>query len=139
VAFVFPVPTSGFRIQAVFRSFHGAGQFRIDVARDFAIADFDFSRGDGGDFGIVRDERNRAAFAAEIMEKFENRFASMRIEVAGRFVRKNDFRIVDERARNRGALLLAAGKLHRPMPRTVVHFHQAERCKTFNFGSRLKN
>ena len=54
-------------------------------------------------------------------------FAGVRVEVAGRFVGENDFGIIDQRAGDGDALLLAAGKLHGPVLAAVFQFHQLER------------
>ncbi len=48
---------------------------------------------------------------AELAEELEDHLAGVRVEVAGRFVGEDDLGIVDQRAGDGDALLLAAGKL----------------------------
>src|SRR5438128_12594499 len=113
-------PRSEFRAEPV-----QARQFRVEVFGNFAVADFDAARRHGGDFRIVRHERDGPSFLAELAEQLQDDFARVRVEVASGFVGENQSRLVDQRARDGGALLLASGKLHRPMPGAVVHLHHA--------------
>src|SRR5687768_5833098 len=103
------------------------GEFRINVLRDLAVANLDAAGCDRGNFGIVRYQDDRAPFRAELAEQFEDVFARVRVEIAGRFVGENDFRMVDERPGYRYALLLAAGNLHRPMFAAVIEPDQLQR------------
>ena len=48
------------------------------------------------------------------------------VEIAGRLIRKQDFGLINQRARNRDALLLTAGKLARMM---IVAAGESDRCK----------
>ena len=57
---------------------------------------------------FVRDENDGVAALIEIFEQGHDFFAGFGIEVPGRFVRQDDRRIVDQRARDRDALALAA-------------------------------
>ena len=66
-----------------------------------------------GDLCVVGDEDDRAALLAQLAEQLEDVRAGFRVEVAGRFVGKDDLRIVDQRARDRHALHLAAAELER--------------------------
>ena len=52
---------------------------------------------------------------AQLREELENRLSRMRIEVPGRFVRQQQLRLVQQRPRNRRALLFAARKFRRPV------------------------
>jgi len=49
------------------------------------------------------------------------------VEIAGRLVGKNDLRLIDQRARDGHALLLAAGKLRGEMRQSVAHAHALQR------------
>ena len=86
---------------------------------------------DGGDFGIVSHQSNSPAFLAELAKEREDRLTSVRIQVSSRFIREDDFRIVYQRPRDGDALLLSAGKLHRPMFHAILQvdhfqgFHRA--------------
>ena len=67
-------------------------QGQIDLHGDLAVADFDAPGRDGGDFGVVGDEDDGAAFVAELAEELENGVPGVRIEVAGGFVGEDDAR-----------------------------------------------
>ena len=59
---------------------------------------------------VVRDhEQCFVSVAREIEQQINDRVAGLGIEVACRFVRKNNVGIIRESARNRHSLLLAAG------------------------------
>ena len=81
---------------------------RIDLHRNLPVADLDAPGRDGRDFRIMRHQHNGPAFAAQLAEEREDGLAGGGVEVAGGFVRKDDFRAVDQRARDGGPLLLAA-------------------------------
>src|SRR5688572_14888771 len=104
-----------------------AGEFRIDLEGNFAIANLDPAGSDGGDFRIVRDEHDGAALSAKIPEKIQDRFAGVGIEIAGGFVGEDEFGIVDERAGDGDALLLAAGELAGAMFAAVFEADELER------------
>ena len=69
----------------------------------------------GGDVGLVRDEDDRVAGLVEPLEQRHDFDAGLRVEVAGRLVGEQDRRVVDERARDRDALALAARQLVGPV------------------------
>ena len=56
----------------------------------------------------------------ELLEDLQDRLAGGGVEVAGRFVGHQDRRPADERARDGGALLLAARQLARPVVQAVL-------------------
>ncbi len=62
---------------------------------------------------LVGDEHDRAALGGELAEQREHRGARLDVEVAGRLVGQQQRRVVDQRAGDREALLLAAGELVR--------------------------
>ena len=76
---------------------------------------------------VVRDHADGGAAGVQFLEQIHDRFAVARIEVAGRFVRQEDGRLARERARDRDALLLAAGELARQMFRAMRHADALER------------
>src|SRR5687767_6397993 len=98
-----------------------AGESWVDGGGDFPVADFDSARGAGGDFGVVSDEGDGAAFLAKLAKEFEDGLAGVGVEVAGGFIREDDARVVHQRAGDGGALLLAAGKLHGAMFGAILH------------------
>src|SRR5690606_22265636 len=87
---------------------------RGGVRDDRAVRETDRAPCAPGEVGVVRDEHERrAALAVQLLEQLDDRFAGRRVEVARRLVGEQDSRLVDERAGERDALLLAARKLRR--------------------------
>ena len=85
--------------------------------------------------GLVRHHDDRDAFVVERLENFHHFDACPAVEVPGRLVREQHFRIVDQRARDGDALLLAAGKLAR---RVIAAPLQADRSQDlFRFLAQL--
>lgn len=62
---------------------------------------------------IMRHEQQRRALIRQFRQNVHNLRTATAVEISRRFVRQNDGRVVDERTRNRHALLLTAGKLVR--------------------------
>ena len=63
---------------------------------------------------VVRhDHDGPALLDHEIAQQFDNRMARFRVEISGRLIRQDQRRMVHERARDRDALLLAAGEIAR--------------------------
>src|SRR5712691_211101 len=80
-----------------------------------------------GRFGIVSDHDDGLIEAAvQFLKHLQNDGRVLRIEVAGWFVGENDRRARDDRARQRHALLLAAGKLQRLVMHLVFKSQQAQ-------------
>ena len=72
------------------------------------------------DLMIVRHHHDRGAFAVEFGEQAEDFLAGVGIERAGGFVGQQQRRLTRQRARNRDALLLTAGKLRRPVAHALA-------------------
>ena len=73
-----------------------------------------------GRFRIVRHhDDGLAVFAIQQRKQVEDLVGGVAVEVAGRFVADQQRRIGDERARDRDALLLAAGQFARLVARAV--------------------
>ena len=62
---------------------------------------------------VVRDHEDRRAGAVDAVEELHDPDGGVRVEVPGRLVADEERRVVDDRARDRDALLLAAGELVR--------------------------
>src|ERR1039458_3043269 len=76
------------------------------------IHQFYYFGGAGGDPRIVRGHDKRGlVLIAQGAEEFDDLLAGMGVQVARRLVRQDQVRLVDERAGNGDALLLAAGKV----------------------------
>src|SRR2546428_13838552 len=87
------------------------------------------------DLGVVRHEENGLPLGMELLEERDERGAVRAVKISGRLVRKQDCRIPDEGARDRGSLELPARELVRAMLRTRAHTetveHRARSPQTF--------
>src|SRR5207249_3976457 len=63
-------------------------------------------------------------------QQLQDRRAGVRIEVAGRLVGQHDARLVDQRARDRHPLPLAAGQLGRAVPAAGAEADALERVRS---------
>jgi len=81
------------------------------VAQQPAVAEGEDAPGVGRDVGLVRDQHDRQAGAVEPLHEREDLDTRARVEVTGRLVGQDDGRIVDQRAGDGHALLLAAREL----------------------------
>src|SRR6266403_4831647 len=79
-----------------------------------------------GDVLLVRDHDDGDAVLIELLENGHDLNAGSAVEIAGRFIRQQYLWIIDQRARDRDALLLTAGKLTRKM---VLTTREPDRCK----------
>ena len=85
------------------------------------VADMDDAPGVAGDLGLVRHQDDGDAFLAiELLEHQQDLIAGLRVEVPGRLVGEQERRVVDERPRDRHALLLAAHILYREAEGLIV-------------------
>src|SRR5581483_1671869 len=86
----------------------GARQLLDDVA----VREEEDPVGDRGRARVVRDHRRRLSpILYRLAEELEDLAAGPRVEVPGGLVGEDDGRLRDQRARDRDALLLAAGEL----------------------------
>jgi hypothetical protein len=73
------------------------------------------------DDGVVGDDRHGGAqLAIDARQRFQDEDAGPGVQGPGRFVAQHDLRPFGDRAGNRHALLLAAGKLGRKMAGPVL-------------------
>ena len=61
----------------------------------------------------MRDLNDGRAFGVKFLKQLHDLFALARVKISSRFVRQNQFRIGNDRARDTDELLLAAGQLAR--------------------------
>src|SRR6266404_5330231 len=76
---------------------------------------------------VVRNHADRGAAGMQLLEQIHHRFPVAGVEIAGRFVRKQNCRPAGECARDGDALLLTARKLARQMFGAMRHSHAVER------------
>ena len=82
----------------------------------------------------MRDEDQRGLRTGVQFEKhFDDLMARLGIQIPGRLVRKKNLRIIDESARQRGALLLASRELRREMPEPLSDVKLGENVAKLNF------
>ena len=96
------------------------------VKVETAVGEFDAAVGLARDVRVVRDHQNRVACVVQLAKNFQDDFFVRFIEVAGGLVGQNDFRLIDQRARDGHALLFAAGELRREMRHAVAHANAAQ-------------
>src|SRR3954471_13274201 len=82
----------------------------------------------GDDVGVVRCHQHRDAQLVDPQQQLQDRPADQRVEVPGGLVGDHDLRVVDERARDGRALLLAAGELVRVLLRLPRQADQRKRA-----------
>ena len=104
-------------------SARGIGRLLPRVAHHVAVAEADEPGGEARDVRFVRDDHDRGAFAVQFLEQRHQLDRGAAVERAGRLVGEQHFRVVDERPRDRDALLLSAGKLRRPVMHAVAKAH----------------
>ena len=75
---------------------------------------------------LVRDDQNRRAEGVDLLEQQHDLEGARRVKVARRLVGNDHAGVVDQRARNGNALLLAAGKLVGQAARLVLKTDQLE-------------
>src|SRR5882724_11627098 len=91
-----------------------------DIAFNVAVAQTDGAAGAFANRRIMSDENQSFSLGMQFIEHFHDLHAGSGIEIAGGFIGENDQRVVDERAGDGHALLLAAGKFKRFMIEPVI-------------------
>ena len=94
------------------------------VVDDQTVAHPDDPLGVLGDVVLVGDHDDRLAGVVELAEHLHDLVAGLGVEVAGGLVGQDDVGVVDQRAGDRDALLLAAGELGRAVVEPVVQADQ---------------
>ncbi len=88
---------------------------------DLPIAHEDHPLGNAGDVGVVGDHQDGLALVVGLAQQAQHVEGGLAIQVAGRFISQQNGRLVDEGARQRHALFLAARKLGRDVAGFVGH------------------
>src|SRR5438105_8240279 len=99
------------------------------VARDEAVAHARDAFGVRGDVRLVRDHHDGLAEVVEALKDRKDLRARSRVQVSRRLVREDHRRVVQERARDRDALLLTAGELARAVVDPVAEADLLERSE----------
>src|SRR5512143_2820431 len=87
--------------------------------------------GEPRDNRIVRDHHNGSSLLVKFAQQAQNDLFISGVKIARRFIGENDLRIVDQRAGNANALLLATRELRRQMICTFLQTHAFERVESF--------
>ena len=94
---------------------------------DVAIGEFADVRGAVGDLGVVGcHDQCCFLFDAQLAEQFDNSFTGLGVEVAGRFVGKDQERVVDDGSGDGDALLFASGEFGGSMGESFAESNAAE-------------
>ena len=92
----------------------------VGVSDDVPVEHLDAAPHPGGDRVVVGDHDDRGAPGVEFLQQGQDGGARGRVQVAGRLVRHDQGGPADQGPGDRGALLLAAGQLVRPVPGSVA-------------------
>ena len=99
------------------------------VALDLAVDDLHDALAALGDARVVGDDHDRLAARVHLVEDLQDLEARLGVEVAGRLVGQDQRRAVHDRARDGGALALAARQLGRPVLRALGEADLAQRLE----------
>src|SRR5262245_30284986 len=99
---------------------------QAQIFYDRAVAEHGTATRVAGDLGLVGDDDDGDPLPVEVAEKAHDIGRRLAIEGAGRLIRQQQLWIIDECARDRDALLLAARKLLRMVAETVAETHLLE-------------
>src|SRR5271166_324612 len=115
----------------------GVAPLRVLLRRnDGTIAHVDDAVAIAGSLGIVRNHQHRLTqLLVGLPQHLQHDLGILRVEITGRLVRQNDRGLVDQGARQRHALLLAAAHLGRAMVEPLVDTEQPRDVfDVFTFG-----
>ena len=101
-----------------------------------AVAHDDDAFAVGGDVQFVRDHDDGDAGVVEFLEQAHDLDAGAGVEIAGRLVGQDQFRLVDQGAGDGDALLLSAGKLAGMMVAPVAQADFLQRLRRRAAGVR---
>src|SRR5712692_9780984 len=101
------------------------------VFDDLAVAEPHDPPGKLRDVPLVRDEHDGLSGVVQLLEDGHDLLGRLRIEVARRLVGQHQLGLVDERPRDRDALLLPAGELARQMVLAAREAHGLETLPGF--------
>src|SRR5262245_7154307 len=99
---------------------------QAQIFHDRAVAEHDTATRIAGDLGLVGDDDDGDPLPVEVAKEAHDIGGSLAIEGAGRLIRQQQLWIVDERARDRDALLLAARELLRMVAQAIAETHLLE-------------
>ena len=97
------------------RQLTGMGAERCRLRNQVAVREIDAAIGERADAGGVGHHQDSAAISVQVTKQIEHDFFVCFIEIAGRFVSQDQFRVIDQRPRDGYALLFAARQLRGQM------------------------
>src|SRR6267143_497539 len=92
-----------------------------------AVSKLDAAVGLTRDVRVVRHHQDGVSGVVQFAENLDDDGFVGFVEIAGWLIGENDLRLIDQRARNRNALLLAAGELRGEMRQAVTEAHALQR------------
>jgi hypothetical protein len=99
---------------------------RMGARMQLAIAHLVDAIGMRGDVRVVRDQDDRVVFVAQSLEQRQDLLAGPAVERTGGLVGEQDRRTIDQRARDRDALLLPARQFTGTMPGAIAETHRIQ-------------
>ena len=99
------------------------------VERKMAVRQFDAPVGLPRDVRIVRDHQNGVAGLVQLTEQIDHDLFVGFVQIAGRLVGQNQFRLIDQRARDSHTLLFASGKLRWQMRQAFAEADTLQRFR----------
>ena len=100
---------------------------RVVEVGDLAVDDVHVALRARGELRIVGDHHDGGALRVDLLEQLHHAARHQRVEVAGRLVGQQQARLAGQRARDRHALLLAAGQLGRVVLHARAQAHAGQR------------
>ena len=95
------------------------GAVRGGIEMQMSVREFDAAVGLARDIGVVCNHEDGVAGFVQITEDFEDDFFVGFVEIAGRLIGEDELGLIDERASDGDALLLASGKLRGEMREAI--------------------
>ena len=96
---------------------------RHRLASDVAMDELDAAIHKAADHRRMRDDEDGVSGGVKLPQQVQNNLLVGLVEISRGLVGENQFRLIDQRARDRHALLLAAGKFRGQMRKAVSQAH----------------
>ncbi len=103
------------------------------LAGDVAMGEFDAAIHKAADHRGMRDDEDRVSGGVKLPQKIQDNLLVGFVEIAGGLVGENQFRLIDQSARDRHALLFAAGQFGGKMREAVSQTHALQRFGGLRF------
>ena len=85
------------------------------IGNNLPVTDLNYPFGVGCNVLIMSDQHDGVSLPVKLPQDLHDLFAALTVQRTGRFIRQNHITTIHQRPGNTDALLLAAGKLTRPV------------------------